>query len=409
MEENKEINENVSDEVTENTENTETVSEKPEETEKKFKLNPEIRGMIGILGVILLIGLIMAGSMGKFEQWFGIDFTASSKITNKIVYVEEGEKNRIRSYDMVTGKTNTILEGEDIKDVAVSYTGKKIAYVGYEGNVSQIYLMNPDGKKSKVITSIEGSKSKPKFSPDGKYISYIANGRLFRADITGANAFSMLPTKQQQQSALNLRDGKLVIKDYVWNMTGEGMLAVVARSDEDERLVIMEDNNGDAHEVPFPDDMKCRFISLSSALDSKSYIAVGVSHGIYIMFVINEPEEHNHNPQTPQDMGVMPVPMGKDPISYAMLLPHGQGFMFSVKPSDKKMPPAVYMLNAEDQSLKLAIPFFCDKFEYLYGDRCLVYNNDADLKLLEKESSEPIEISEKVQSYSITPPKEIKR
>ena len=43
------------------TKNKEVISEdKP-----KFKLNPEIKGMIGIFVVIFVLGLIMAISMGK--------------------------------------------------------------------------------------------------------------------------------------------------------------------------------------------------------------------------------------------------------------------------------------------------------------------------------------------------------
>ena len=402
------MNEEMNQEEMTEKENTEEIQKAPEK--EKFRLNPEIKGMIGIFCVILVLGLIMAGYMGKFEQWFGIDIFAGTKITNKLVYVEEGENNKIISYDFTSEKTNTILEGKDIKDVAISVKGNKIAYVAYEGDTPQVFLMNPDGRKSKAITNMEGSKSKPKFSPDGKYISYIANGRLFRADLNGSNSFSLLPTKQEQQQALTVRDGKLVIKDYVWSNTGEGMLAVVARSDEDERLVIMSDNNGDAHEVPFPEGMNCKFISLSAAPDAKAYVAIGKSHDVYIMFIVQEPEEHEHSHEaaTPEEMGVMPMPLGKEKVSYAFLLPQGAGIMLSMKPSDKKMPEGIYALEQE-KGIQPMFPWFCDKFEFVYNDRFIMYNNDSDLKIISKDSTEPVTVAEKVQSYAVAPPKEVKK
>lgn len=378
---------------------------------KKFKLNPEIKGMIGIFLVIFILGFIMAASTGKFEQWFGIDITGAAKITNKIIYIEEGDKNKIVTYDVVTGKTKTILEQADIKDVSIAPTGKKVAFVGYEGEKQEVFIMNPDGKKIKSITKIEGSKAKPKFSPNGKYLAYIANGRVFRADLNGSNAFSVLPTRQEQQNALNGRDGKLVMKDFVWSNTGEGMLGVVARSDEDERLVIMNDNNGDAHEVPFPDDMKCKFISLSAAPDANAYTAVGVSHDIYIIFLIQVPEEHNHGAaMSAEEMGVAPMPMGKDKVSYAFIMPQGAGLMFAMESSNKKMPSAIFALDPKEQKLQPAIPGYCDKFDFMYLDKFLMHTNNGPLKMLQVNDKNPSQttICDKVQSYGICPPKEMK-
>ena len=60
----------------------EIIEEKP-----KFKLNPEIKGMIGLFVIIFILGLIIAISLGKFEQWFGVDPFTGAKITNKIVYI----------------------------------------------------------------------------------------------------------------------------------------------------------------------------------------------------------------------------------------------------------------------------------------------------------------------------------
>ena len=384
-------------------ETSEVVEEKP-----KFKLNPEIKGMIGIFFVILILGLIMAASMGKFEQWFGIDIFAGAKITNKVIFVEEGETNKVKTYDFTTGKINEIYSEKDLKDIAISPTGKKIAYVGYEGDEPELFLCKPDFKKPKSITKISGSKSKPKFSPDGKYLAYIANGRVFRADLNGSNAVSLLPTKQEQQTALNGRDGKLVMKDYVWAFNGDGMLGVVARSDEDERLVIMSDSNGDAHEVPFPDGMNCKFISLSAAPDSKGYVAVAKSHGAYILFLVQEPEEHNHNPQTPEEMGVFPMPLGTDPISYAFLMPEAKGLMLAIKSSNPKTPSGVYMLDFENQQMQQAFPFDIDKFEFTYVEKAILYKENGPLQILDMSSPEPTTIGEKVNSYTLAPPKEVK-
>ncbi|MBQ7257662.1 MAG: hypothetical protein IJS60_08225 [Abditibacteriota bacterium] len=410
--ENKDL-QNVDTEKVE-TKNKEVISEdKP-----KFKLNPEIKGMIGIFVVIFVLGLIMAISMGKLEQWFGVDIFAGAKVNNKIIYIEEGDKNKIASYDLSSGKNETILEEGDIKDVAVSYTGKKLAFVAYEGETPQVFIMNPDGKKRKVITTIEGSKAKPKFSPDGKYISYIANGRVFRADLNGSNSFSMLPTRQEQSQALNGRDGKLVMKDYVWSYF-EGMLGVVSRGEDDERLVLMSDNNGDAHEIPFPEGLKCSFISLSASTEVNAYIAVAKSNlspkGMtdtmdnYMLFLVQVPEEHNHanESMSMQDMGVAPIPMGKDRVSYAILM--SNGMVMSLKPSDPKMPAAIYMLDGESGQASPLLPFFCDKFEFIYNNQILLHNISDKLQILRKDDTEPKVIGNKVQSYSVAPQKEVKK
>ena len=391
-------------------ENRDQIEEKNITSQEKppFKLNPEIKGMIGIFCVIFILGMIMAVSMGKMEQWFGVDVFAGAKINNKIVYVEEGEKNKIVSYDLSSGKSETILEEADLKDVAVSTNGKKLAFVAYEGETPQVFIMNPDGKKRKVITTIEGSKAKPKFSPDGKYISYIANGRVFRADLNGSNSFSMLPTRQEQSQALNGRDGKLVMKDYVWSNSGEGMLGVVSRGEDDERLVLMSDNNGDAHEIPFPPELKCKFISISASPEMNAYIAVAKSNDMYILFIVQVPEEHEHNTDamTMQDMGVVPMPVGKDPVSYAILV--SKGIVMSVNPS-KGIPAGIYMLDGESGQASPVLPVFCDKFEFIYNDMVVLHNNDGVLQVLKKTAQEPSSLADKVQSYSVAPPKEVKK
>lgn len=373
-----------------------------------MKINPEIKGMLGIGAVILLIGFIMAASMGKFEQWFGWNLFSGPRCYDKILVTQAiDNKNEIVEYDLKTSSKTTLLSNMEVKDIDISPKGSKLAFVGYKDDLPQVYTLNPNGKKLKVITDIEGSKGKPQFSPNGKYLAYIANGIVFRADATGSNSFSMLPTRQQQQQSLSSRAGKLVMKDFVWSKIGEGMLGVVSHGEDNERLVIVSDNDGDAHEVPFPEGITCKFVSISAADDIKMYSAVAKIGDTYMVFVIKEPEEHVHqDAKTAEDMGVYPVYRSREEITNSVLVQSGAAMLMSIKSkNEKKMPTAVYVYDFEKKALQPAIPGAYKTFRFANDVKSMLLLTDKDeLKMLNPEEKEFKTIFDKgITSFAVAP------
>ncbi len=97
----------------------------------------------------------------------------------------ETRNSEIYRLDIATGKVDALTDrnGPDT-GLALSPDGKKIAYLGYDDKVqtyqvNQIYLMNQDGSKKRMIsTKLDRSKSNLQWSADSKglYFTYDSEG-----------------------------------------------------------------------------------------------------------------------------------------------------------------------------------------------------------------------------------------
>jgi len=71
-------------------------------------------------------------------------------------------------------------------DLAISPNGRRIAYVGTEGDdLRQLYLRPLDGLIATAIPGTEGAEGGLFFSPDGESIAFVADGRLKKVSLSG--------------------------------------------------------------------------------------------------------------------------------------------------------------------------------------------------------------------------------
>ncbi|HSZ20361.1 MAG TPA: protein kinase [Candidatus Acidoferrum sp.] len=72
----------------------------------------------------------------------------------------------------------------------LSPDGSKILYVASNGSRSQFYLRSMDSSDAKPIAGTEEARS-PFFSPDGKWIGLVANGKLKKVAVTGGTPLTL--------------------------------------------------------------------------------------------------------------------------------------------------------------------------------------------------------------------------
>ncbi|MBX2974621.1 MAG: S9 family peptidase [Ignavibacteriaceae bacterium] len=124
---------------------------------------------------------------------------------------------------ILIGQQKRILEIEDlwamqrIGSFSLSPDNKTIAFslstfsMELNKGNSDIYTINSDGSKLTPILNSEKSESNPKFTPDGKKISYVLGGQLWLCDLDGS-------------SKVQLTDIYSGVSDFVWSNDGSKVL-----------------------------------------------------------------------------------------------------------------------------------------------------------------------------------------
>ncbi len=83
---------------------------------------------------------------------------------------------------------------KSVSDIHVSPDGGRILYtvgtpdLARARRTSQIWMMNMDGTNAHQILQNEKGANSPQFSPDGKWMSFIANSNLYVASTGGGAA-----------------------------------------------------------------------------------------------------------------------------------------------------------------------------------------------------------------------------
>ena len=369
------------------------------------KMNPEVKGILGIFGALAVIAIFLAAGNGKFEQWFGWTFLSGPKIYDSIIYSKtENGSDKVVVANIIDGNQKTIFRGKDINDVAISPNGNKIAYISNLNDVDQVFTMNANGKKNKTITVTDTSKQKVQFSPNGQNISYISKGRVFKCDINGNNPKAIIPTRQQLQQLVSDRGEQLICKDYAWSNVSDGMLAVVSRGENADRFVLMLDGN-DAHEIPLPTDFKMTVIGLTAAYEQDVYVASAKVNDFYIIFALTVPKEHSHNElsNNPEDYGLSPVYQSKEEISVPVIAPDGKTLIFSVKGKEKgKAFAGILSFNIEDKKIAPVYSGFYENIVFPKFGEGMVLKSGSTISYFDIPSSKKTVLSENINSFAIS-------
>jgi dipeptidyl aminopeptidase/acylaminoacyl peptidase len=122
---------------------------------------------------------------------------------------------------------------KDVRDPQCSPDGKVVAFVVSSTDVkedkshSHVWLTGIDGRDERQITSSQDSESSPKFSPDGKYLSFTSSrpgktkgNQVWLLDRSGGEAFQLTELKGRLQG-------------YEWSPDAKHLALVVGDPDPD--------------------------------------------------------------------------------------------------------------------------------------------------------------------------------
>ena len=202
--------------------------------------NPELRGILGLILVILIVGTIMAATTGKLEEWTGISIFPSSIALDKIIFVS----NRTGSNELYIMNTDgshqkpLTSNAHLMSPPAISASGKRITFVGAFDSGNQVWSVTPAGGSPERLTSATGPKALPQYSPDGKSLSFIASGKVYISDLNGDNLDPILPTHDETQAAMADRNALPAYSEYAWSPDSKSLAGVMKDQAGNDMLVL---------------------------------------------------------------------------------------------------------------------------------------------------------------------------
>src|SRR6478735_144214 len=124
---------------------------------------------------------------------------------------------------------------KDVRDPQCAPDGKSVAFVVSQIDVTEdkpgnghIWTVGLDGQNERQITSSTESESSPRFSPDGKYLSFTSSrpgkakgNQVWLLDRSGGEAFQLTEVKGRLQS-------------YEWSPDSKRLALVVGDPDPDQ-------------------------------------------------------------------------------------------------------------------------------------------------------------------------------
>lgn len=257
----------------------------------KLIRNPELKGILAILLIALVIGILLAGTSGKLEQW-GLPWFTGPKAMDKIIFVSNRSgSNQIYAMDPDGSRQEQLTSG-DIKILSapsISTGANRIAFVGMAGSATQVFAIGANGTSPRALTTSSNSKRQPGYGPDGKTLSYIESGRVFVAELSGANPDPVLPTEKELAMAINDPSGGRgaipMYSVYAWGPDGESIAGVTSHGGA-QTLVYLPSHDEEALRFGLGDP-RAKVVGLSWAVDTPLMaisIQLGESSGIVVLF-----------------------------------------------------------------------------------------------------------------------------
>jgi serine/threonine-protein kinase len=129
--------------------------------------------------------------------------------------------------------------------VAISPDGTRIAYVAVGANTGpQICLQDLWTNEMRVVSSAD-SPYNPFFSPDGTQIGFVANGKLWRAPVTGGTPFEIGSVDVNDRGVAWSNDG------YIYSGGGSGISRISESGGTREQITTVDKSAGEvAHRFP---------------------------------------------------------------------------------------------------------------------------------------------------------------
>ena len=135
-------------------------------------------------------------------------------------------------------KPEDLLRLQDISDAQVSPDGNWVAYVlrsvdtAKDKRNEDIWMISWDGKQNIQLTNTRDGESSPKFSPEGKYLSFLSSRKTEAGGNDDKKAWSQLWLLDRRGGeGKKITDLKSDIDDYVWSPDGKKILFVIKDAD----------------------------------------------------------------------------------------------------------------------------------------------------------------------------------
>lgn len=223
--------------------------------------SPELRGILGLIVVIAVVGAVLAAVTGKLEQWFGITIFSGPRALDKIIFVSDssGTSEIFMMNTDGSGRRQLTEDMQVFSAPAISPLGNRIVFVGrYQSQQSsqaqdQVFAVGVGGGKPTRLTSATGPKKRPAYSPDGKKLSFIASGKVYIADPDGDNPEPVLPTDKELHAAISnplARNQAPAYSDYCWQRNSRGILGVTKDAEDHDVIVYLLEPHGEANVLP---------------------------------------------------------------------------------------------------------------------------------------------------------------
>jgi dipeptidyl aminopeptidase/acylaminoacyl peptidase len=138
---------------------------------------------------------------------------------------------------------DNLYDVRDVRDPQRSPDGKWVAYTvtrairETDKNDTDVWMTSWDGREHIQITSTPDSESRPRWSPDGKFLSFVSS----RQDAKAAQVWLL---DRSGGEAVRLTDIKGGVTDYAWAPDSRRLALVVA--DPDPKLPDEDDKDKDA-------------------------------------------------------------------------------------------------------------------------------------------------------------------
>jgi serine/threonine-protein kinase len=167
-------------------------------------------------------------------------------VTGRLTTGGEPDSGQVGRFTIAADSTHR-LPGAPYRLLALSPAGDAIAYVGLNSQGSQLYFRRLDNLTPTPMAGTEGAVS-PFFSPDGRWVSFVAGNALKKVPVAGGAPVTVLNAPYSGYgSSLWLDDGALL------TVTGDGVLR---RLDADGTLSVMaEPDSAQGETALFPSDV----------------------------------------------------------------------------------------------------------------------------------------------------------